>query len=145
MVICEQCGNEFNSFNQCPFCGSKKSFSKKIRSEKMFVVNIKENMPICEEAIKTLSAEVQKAKNRGIQILKIIHGYGSSGKGGELRWCLREYLDSMINRNIILNYLEGENLTTVSTKGNRILNQYPILRKDKDFNRKNRGVTFIIL
>ena len=145
MNICSQCGNEIGDNQRCPFCGNASVLDRKERNKKYSVVNIKQNMPTCDEAIKLLSIEINSARNSGGKILKIIHGYGSSGKGGELRWCLREYLSSMIIRNYIGDFLSGEELTSSSDKGDMILRRYPQLRKDKDFNRKNRGVTFIIL
>ncbi|MCK4956409.1 MAG: Smr/MutS family protein [Candidatus Cloacimonetes bacterium] len=145
MNLCNRCGNEIGSQNSCPFCGNHAEAEKSRTGKKYSVVNVKRDMPTCDEAVKLLSVEINKAKQDGVKILKIIHGYGSSGKGGELRWCLRQYLSSMIANNYIGDFLAGENLTSNSDKGSLILSRFPQLRKDSDFNRNNRGITFIVL
>jgi hypothetical protein len=145
MNKCLQCGNDIGDNMCCPFCGFEEVLVSKKKKKKMRVVNIKENMPICIEAEKILVNEIRKSKDNGYKILKIIHGYGSSGKGGELRWCLREYLQAMINRKSIYTYIAGEDLSSSNRKIYKMVMDYSILRKDKDYNKSNRGVTFIIL
>ncbi|MFO7896967.1 MAG: Smr/MutS family protein [Candidatus Cloacimonadales bacterium] len=145
MNICAQCGNEIGKRKSCPFCGFSEVYSRSQRAAKMIQVNLKADMPSCEEAQKMMSAQIVAARQAGHKILKIIHGYGSSGRGGELRWCLRERLQQNKNSNYIGDFLAGEELTNSSQKGNKFLKRFPELRRDKDFNKNNRGVTFIIL
>ena len=44
-----------------------------------------------------VAAEIQKAKREGVKVLKVIHGYGSSGKGGALCVGLRNIPPSVAN------------------------------------------------
>ncbi len=145
MNKCLQCGNEIGNKTRCPFCGFEEVLINKKKTKKLRVVNIKENMPICAEAEKILANEIRISKDSGYKILKIVHGYGSTGKGGELRWCLREYLQAMKFRNSILTFIAGEDLRLSNKSVYKVLMDYSILRKDKDYNKSNRGVTFIIL
>lgn len=145
MNICAQCGNEIGSNKSCPFCGFSQVYSNNKKAAKLIEVNLKADMPTCAEAIKAMSAEIVTARQAGHKILKIIHGYGSSGKGGELRWCLRERLQESKNNNYIGDFLAGEQLSNATSEGSSFLKRFPELRRDKDFNKKNRGVTFIIL
>src|SRR5208283_5209754 len=48
----------------------------------MKTLNIEAGMPTVEEARQILLAELKQAKQRGVAAVKIIHGYGSTGKGG---------------------------------------------------------------
>jgi len=145
MNICSQCGNEIDKEDICPFCGCNMVFKQAHKVAKVRVFNIKENMPTCQQAIKILSSEINQSKAKGHKILKIIHGYGSSGKGGELRFCLREHLGMMMRRNFVLSFISGENLTNAVASSREWIKDYPNLRQDKDYNKSNRGVTFIIL
>jgi ribosomal protein L32 len=145
MNICAQCGNEIGSDKSCPFCGFSQVYSKSKKAAKLIQVNLKADMPTCAEAIKAMSAEIVAARQAGHKILKIIHGYGSSGKGGQLRWCLRERLQENKNHNYIGDFLPGEKLSNATSEGSRFLRRFPELRRDRDFNQANRGVTFIIL
>jgi DNA-nicking Smr family endonuclease len=54
------------------------------------VPNIEAGMPTVEqEARQILISELKQAKNSGLSAVKVIHGYGSAGKGGALRGALR--------------------------------------------------------
>ena len=47
--------------------------------------NIKENLPTVDEALAALRNELMSARHQGIKVVKIVHGYGSSGKGGAIK------------------------------------------------------------
>ena len=48
------------------------------------VINVKADLPALEEARRLVIEEIKRAKRDGVRVLKIIHGYGSTGKGGTL-------------------------------------------------------------
>ncbi len=102
-------------------------------------------MPTCEESYRRLSYAINKARADNVKVLKIIHGYGSTGKGGELRYCLRERFQAMTWQRRILDFLPGEDLSRSNSKGIKFLKKYPKLVNDSDFNRGNKGITFIVL
>ena len=149
MFICEKCGNEIEGFvNQCPYCGySKQSFhihSKKTQ-KKFKSVNIKQNLPSVDEARFRLQQEIDFAKSCGIKILKIIHGYGSSGQGGKLRNSLRQTLVRMKNNHKISSFITGEDFFSNSENFRKIKKIYPKIQYDPDLNKSNKGITIIIL
>ena len=47
-------------------------------------------MPTLEDARRLVIEEIRKAKREGAKVLKVIHGYGSSGTGGKLCVGLRK-------------------------------------------------------
>ena len=49
-------------------------------------------MPYADQAIQRLTLEIRQSREMGCTVLKIIHGYGSSGKGGKIRTESRRYL-----------------------------------------------------
>ncbi len=145
MNLCEQCGNDIGDNIVCSFCGFCKNKVTKSNNIKYSSYNLKDDMPTCEEAFRRLSYAINDARAKNIKVLKIIHGYGSTGKGGELRFCLRERFQDMVWQGRLLDYLAGEELSRISKKGRSFLKKFPKLVNDKDFNRSNKGVTFIVL
>jgi len=144
--ICQQCGNELGKSPACPFCGFRKNrITVSSGTLKYSTCNLKDDMPTCEEAYRRLSYAINSARDNNVKVLKIIHGYGSTGKGGELRYCLRERFQAMTWQRRILDFLPGEDLSRSNSKGIKFLKKYPKLVNDSDFNRGNKGVTFIVL
>ena len=105
-------------------------------------VNIEKGMPHAESAKILLQNHIVMAKRTGVKVLKIIHGYGSSGKGGVLRTELRKMLNGMKNT---VTVIYGENFSIFDDQTRQALAQYPELRKDKDLENTNQGVTLLFL
>ncbi|MEG2815927.1 MAG: hypothetical protein RR885_06860, partial [Oscillospiraceae bacterium] len=55
-------------------------------------VNIKSDMPTASDAVKRVTYNIRNGKSWGCSAIKIIHGYGSTGKGGRIRTETRRYL-----------------------------------------------------
>jgi len=102
-------------------------------------------MPTCEQAKKKINSILFKANYEQTKVIKIIHGYGSSGKGGELRYCLREYFQQLCMKGRMKFYVSGEDFSRINSKGKKLLTQFPKVSQDKDLNRSNRGITFIVI
>ena len=147
MTICPICGENVSSKKKrCPYCGTKlTSNGIKTAPKKLVVFNIEESFPICDQAKQLLYKSIFSAKHENAKILKIIHGYGSSGVGGELRYCLREYLTSLSHRGVVKFWTAGEEFTSMFSSGKRILSTFPWVKSDSDYNRQNKGVTLIVL
>ena len=82
--ICDTCGNEISDHATiCPHCESHVSMDfphwprVKIRT-----INLEAGFPTTEEALRRLENEMAGALQDGIRLVRLIHGYGSSGKGG---------------------------------------------------------------
>jgi len=108
-------------------------------------VNLEEGMPSVERARTRLRAEVETARSRGHRLLKVVHGYGSSGVGGDLRYALQATLRQMANMNIISNCIYGENWRTSDDHTWELLKKLPELTNDPDLSRGNRGITIVVL
>ena len=92
------------------------------------------------DLLRRLAAEVEAARHLGIPAMKLIHGYGSSGRGGRLRTACRTWL-----RQQELCFLPGEEFTIFNEEARRWLAVCPRLRQDRDLDAENRGVTFVLL
>lgn len=56
------------------------------------LVNLENGRPRVKQALMQLDFEIQNGGTGNLRVLKIIHGYGSSGVGGTLRLAVREML-----------------------------------------------------
>lgn len=48
-------------------------------------INLEDGMPTVSDAVIILKSSINNAKSGNVGCLYIIHGYGSSGKGGAIR------------------------------------------------------------
>lgn len=109
------------------------------------IVMIKADRPTVDEARERLRVELEKAKNGSVVVLKIVHGYGSSGQGGALREAIRRSLRKRVKEGAIRTFQAGEGFSTFDETARLMLDECPELARDPDFNRYNEGVTFVLL
>ena len=112
---------------------------------KLREVNLERGMPTADQAVRQLTFYIHNSRAQGYEVLKIIHGYGSSGKGGRIRTASRRYLEEAVVQGRIAAYLPGERFSIFDDTARRAMQQYPQLRQDRDLDRENRGVTFVFL
>ncbi len=106
---------------------------------------LKEGMPSVEQARARLHSEIQIAQQSGLKVLKIVHGYGSTGVGGDLRIALQSTLRQMIDQRQIRDCIYGENWRTSDERSWELLKRLPELKTESDLGRGNRGITLIVL
>jgi hypothetical protein len=111
----------------------------------MRTVNLKDGLPSVEEARTRLRAEIEVAQVRRLKLLKIIHGYGSHGIGGELRIALQSTLRSLAHQGVISDCIYGENWRKGDERSWELLKRMPELKDDPDLGRGNRGITLVLL
>jgi hypothetical protein len=108
-------------------------------------VILKEGMPSVEQARARLSSEIQTARQNGVLVLKLVHGYGSSGVGGDLRIALQSTLRQMVAGREIRECIYGENWRTSDERTWKLLKLMPELKSDSDLGRGNKGITIVLL
>lgn len=106
---------------------------------------LKDGMPSVEQARARLHGEIQGARQRGVKVLKIVHGYGSTGVGGDLRIALQATVRQMIDAREIRDCIYGENWRTSDERSWELLKHMPELKSDSDLGRGNRGITLVLL
>ncbi len=109
------------------------------------IANLEANRPTVEEARQRLAAELDKARAAGAVVVKLIHGYGSSGRGGALREALRRSLQKRKKEGRIRAFAAGEKWDTSDPAARQILEECPELARDPDLNRYNEGITVVLL
>jgi len=90
-------------------------------------------------------AEIKLAKREGAKVLKVIHGYGSTGTGGKLCIGLRKSFGLRKKEGIIKDFIPGEDFSIFNNVVLQLLEAAPQLRGDPDLNATNEGVTFLWL
>jgi hypothetical protein len=108
-------------------------------------VILKDGMPSVEQARARLTGEIQAARQAGIRILKVVHGYGSTGVGGDLRIALQSTLRQMAAKKEIRDCIYGENWRKGDERSWELLKQLPELKADNDLGRGNKGITLVWL
>lgn len=108
-------------------------------------VNIKYDLPAAADALKRVTYSIRSGKELGAAAVKLIHGYGSSGKGGKIRAETRRYLEEQKRRGLIRDYIPGENFSIFDESTRSAFALCGELRRDRDLERHNNGVTIVVL
>ena len=108
-------------------------------------INIAAGLPSLDEARRLVLAEIRQAKRAGARVLKVIHGYGSSGKGGTLCHGLRKSFGLRRKEGVIRGFIPGERFSIFDATVLQLLEAVPELRADPDLNATNEGVTVLWL
>lgn len=109
------------------------------------LVNLKAGRPSVEQARARLNAEIHRAKADRIVVLKLIHGYGSSGVGGAIKTAVRRSLHRRQREGKIQSFVAGESWELFNEAAQGLLQACPALASDCDLNNYNEGVTFVLL
>lgn len=108
-------------------------------------VNLEEGRPTAAVALKRLFGEIHRAKAQRVKVIKLIHGYGSSGVGGVLRIAVRTELERLKKKGLVKIYVPGESFEIFSIDTIKMLDACEILRSDRDLGRFNSGITMVLL
>ena len=111
---------------------------------KIKVANLEENRPTVEQMRMQLERVLISARHERIEILKLIHGYGSSGVGGKLRVAVRASLASYKEVGKIREFIAGEDFRISNEATWALVKRNPELKQDRDLGRENKGITLVI-
>ena len=111
----------------------------------MEVANIEKFMPTVYQAEILVKNNLETYRRKGVKAFKIIHGYGSTGKGGALRTGLRDYLTQLKRAKIIADFISGENWSVFDETTRKVLDLDNSFRKDSDLGKMNAGITIIVI
>jgi hypothetical protein len=108
-------------------------------------VDLKSDMPSVLEALQRMQRELEASRSKGAGLLKIIHGYGSTGVGGDIRIAVQKRLREMVDCGEVRDCIFGENWSTTDETTWRLLQKQPQWKKDPHLGRRNLGITIVIL
>lgn len=109
------------------------------------VVNLEEGLPSVNVGLLRLDRALAAARAEGVPLLKVIHGYGSSGVGGRLREEVWKALDRFKRNGIIAGFIPGEDFRLSNEASWELVKRHKAIKQDRDFGRANRGITIVIL
>lgn len=102
-------------------------------------------MPLVREALQRLERELAVARKNKVNLLKVVHGYGSTGAGGEIRIAVQKRLLEMTQCGQIRVCIFGENWSKSDDASWKLLQAYAELKNDSDLGRRNQGITIVVL
>lgn len=115
-------------------------------SNRVKVLDIKSDFSSSQEALSKVLNEMEVCKlNKVIRVLLIIHGYGSSGKGGKIKRELLLLLPTLKKQNKILDFIPNEKFIQGSDRYKTYTTLYPELILDNNLSNLNPGITLIFL
>jgi hypothetical protein len=114
----------------------------------VYDVSVKEGMPDILTARDRLIQVISEHKFAGHRVLRVIHGYGSTGVGGTLRDPIWKTLSHLRNKGDIKHIVWDERFNWDQVDARKAIDLAPGLERDCDYNRKdhgNDGITIVIL
>ena len=106
-------------------------------------INLEGGKPTVVDALIILKSSINNAQGGNVGCLYIIHGYGSSGKGGAIRDKTRQWLNAQARNGVVKCVINGEDFNLFNFKALELKNTY----KDLEQLLKvcNHGVTIVEL
>jgi len=97
------------------------------------------------EALQRLEREVTVVRQERVGLLKLIHGYGSTGAGGDIRIAVQARLRELAEQGLIRSCIFGEDWSKSNAEVWRLVQAQPDLKKDPDLGKQNQGVTVVVI
>ena len=108
-------------------------------------INLEEGMPLVEEALNRMNLGLQEMRVSRVKAVKLIHGYGSTGRGGKIRDSVRSGLTAMKRRKQIRDYIPGEDFGPTDAAARGLADRDSAVTRDPDYGRMNHGITVVVL
>lgn len=102
-------------------------------------------MPQVQEALQRLDRELTLARKEKAGLVKVIHGYGSSGLGGDIRIAVQKRLQELAQSGQIRACIFGEDWSKSDDMTWRLLQVHSELKDDADLGRRNQGITIVVV
>lgn len=109
----------------------------------MITVDIKSDKPLVSVANSRLLNSIRVYKNE--KVIKIIHGYGSSGVGGKIKQMVHQTLDTLKSAHQIQDYIPGEALVSFMGYADVIQKYKHLIIQDSDYKKGNDGITYVFI
>jgi hypothetical protein len=102
-------------------------------------------MPSVAEALQRMEREIALARQEKLALLKVIHGYGSSGEGGDIRIAVQRRLRELADAGEIRGCIFGETWSKADALTWELLQARADVKNDSDLGRKNKGISIVVL
>ena len=115
------------------------------RKSALKIVNLEQDMPTVPLALSWMQDALRAARAEGHAAVKIIHGYGSSGKGGSIRMAAQAELMQRVRAGELRAFIAGEDWRISDERSWALLQSRPELKQDNDLGRGNKGISIVVL
>lgn len=109
----------------------------------MWIIDLKENSPPVDIALAKFEIELERAIYSKEVAVKVLHGYGSHGKGGIILNEVRTLLAKMKKQRKIKDYFFGDKWNVFENQ--KLISKDKNLADDEDLNKNNPGITIVVL
>ena len=112
-------------------------------AKEIYQINIEEGLPDVEAALRILEYGFASAAALGERVVKIIHGYGSTGRGcGRLRSAARRWGKNDPRVGIVV---KGEDFSIFDANSRYLIEKFPHVANDSDLENANPGITLFFI
>jgi hypothetical protein len=108
------------------------------------VLNLEEGMPTVAEAVSRMHIGLQEMKAGRVKAVKLIHGYGSTGRGGKICAGVRQELADMKRKKLVRDFIPGEDFGPTDAASRKAVELDGGLARDPDYGRMNHGITIVL-
>ena len=96
-----------------------------------------------EQALERLERDLREARACEAKVVRVIHGYGSSGRGGKIRDAVRRELGRKLARGEVKTVIPGENYSSTTNSGSDLLSRFKELKTTERSDNSNPGLTIV--
>ena len=142
---CEVCGNPIpaQAFT-CRFCDASQSVENFPKTrERVIRSNLEAGLPTVAQALERLERDLREARACEAKVVRVIHGYGSSGRGGKIRDAVRRELGRKLARGEVRAVVPGENYSSTTNAGRDLLSRFKELKTTERSDTHNPGLTIV--
>jgi hypothetical protein len=120
-------------------------YPRRPSTNSVHTINLEAGMPLVHEALAHLERELMLARQQRRSVVKLIHGYGSTGRGGDIRIAAQKRLRELQDQGAIRQCIFGEDWSMSDTNTWILLKAHPALKTDPDLGKRNQGITIVVL
>ena len=96
-----------------------------------------------QKALERLERDLREARACEAKVVRVIHGYGSSGRGGKIRDAVRRELGRKLARGEVTDVTLGENYSSTTNAGRDLLSRFRELNPTERSDSANPGLTIV--
>ena len=113
--------------------------------ESILKLDVESEKLTVNEALAKVEIELERAKIGGKNLVKIVHGYGSSGTGGEIKKAVFLLLKTLKKQKKITDFLPCEKFGFTFKNYQNLIKKYPELLVDGNIKNLNPGATIVVI
>ena len=98
-----------------------------------------------EQALERLERDLREAQACEAKVVRVIHGYGSSGRSGKIRDAVRRELGRKLARGEVKAVTPGENYSSTTNAGRDLLSRFTELKPTERSDSANPSITIVEL